>query len=183
MRINASIAQRKNKRKNDSSIRMVKIKEKPINVSNTTLSYKARRHRKFDAKQAKRHNFGKAYCVICDEVFTKYHPRTITCSKECKRERITARQRKNYEENREKVKAYHRKYYEKNREKKLAKQNEYNEKNREKVNARNRKYYEENREKLKAYQREYQRKNYEENPEKIKAYHREYRRKKKQEEE
>jgi len=117
---------------------MVKIKMKPINVSNTTLSYKARRHRKFDAKQAKRHNFGKAHCMICDEVFTKYSHNVLVCSEECQREKRNA---------------YDRKYHEKNHEKILAKQRKYRGDNREKVNAAQRKLYAENSEKIKAQRR------------------------------
>ena len=106
---------------------MVKIKMEPINVSNTTLSLKAGRgHRKFDAKQAKRHDFGEAHCVICDEVFTKYAHNAKICSEECRREKEQARTRKYREENREKINARSRKYHEENREK---------------INARKRKYY------------------------------------------
>ena len=80
---------------------MIKIKTKSINVSNTTLSFKAgRKHRKFDAKQAKRHDFGEANCVVCDEVFTKHHNRLTVCSEECKKKRKEAYQRKYREENR-----------------------------------------------------------------------------------
>ena len=138
----------------------------PINVSNTTLStYKRNRHRKFDAKQATRHNFGKAHCVICDEVFTKYSHNTTVCSQECKREKDIAYKRKHREENREKINAKARKYYEENRGK---------------YKARRRKYYKKNTEKYKAYQRKYR----EENREKIKAQRRaRYHAKKKQEEE
>ena len=97
------------------------VKAKPINVSNTTLStYKGNRHRKFDTKQAKRHDFGKAHCAVCDKVFTKNHWNTKSCSEECKRERKIANNRKYREENREKVNAIHRKYYEENREKERA---------------------------------------------------------------
>ena len=102
---------------------MVKIKMKPINVSNTTLSlYGARRHRKFDAKQSKRHDYGTALCAVCDKVFTKYHWRITTCSEECKRLRKKAEQRKHYEENSAKVLARQRKDREENREKYNAKQ-------------------------------------------------------------
>ena len=132
---------------------MVKIKEKPINVSNTTLSYKARRHRKFDAKQAMRHNFGKTHCMICDKVFTKYHSQARLCSEECKREKELARKRKYREKNREKLRAYDRKYNEENREKKAAYDRKYYQENREKLRATERKYREENREKINAKQR------------------------------
>ena len=101
------------------------VKMKPINVSNTTLStYKGNRHRKFDNKQSKRHDFGTAHCVVCDKVFTKYHQRTKVCSEECKREMKAAYTRKYYEENREKMNARRRKYYEENREKLLARKRE-----------------------------------------------------------
>lgn len=119
---------------------MVKIKTEPINVSNTTLStYKRNGHRKFDAKQAKRHDFGKAHCVICDKVFTKYHYNTKLCSKECRKEHKKSRLRQYAKDNREKVKAYKRKYREENPEK---------------VRASHRKYQRNNREKILAYQRE-----------------------------
>ena len=131
---------------------MVKIKTEPINVSNTTLSsFKGRRHRKFDAKQAKRHDFGKAHCIVCDVVFTKYHPRTKSCSEECKREKYNAYhrkyQRKAYAKNREKILAWRRKYREENLEKVRATERKYREENREKIAAGKRKYCEENREK------------------------------------
>jgi len=161
------------------------IEEKPINVSNTTLSLNGRkRHRKFDVKQSKRHNFGQAHCVICDEVFTKYAHNKRACSIECVRKKRKAWQRKHYgkyyEENREKLNATKRKYYkenpeklrkrnrkyrEENREKLLAYQCEYREENREELNANKRKYYEENREKELARHRKY----YEKNREKISA--------------
>ena len=149
---------------------MVKIKTEPINASNTTLSLKAgRRHRKFDAKQAKRHDFGEAHCVVCDEVFTKYHNRTKVCSEECKKVNRSAWRRKDYaknrekrqasqlkyrEENLEKVRASDRKYYEKNREKILARERKYREENLEKVRAQERKYREENRDEINARKRE-----------------------------
>ena len=100
----------------------------PINVSNTTLSLRGNsRHRKFDVKQAKRHSFGKAHCVICDEVFTKYYYQTNVCSDECKRKKRIVISRK---------------YREKNREKKLAGQRKYREENPEKIKASQRKYRE-----------------------------------------
>lgn len=149
---------------------MVKIKTEPINVSNTTLSLKERRrHRKFDAKQAKRHDFGEAHCVVCDEVFTKHHWRTKVCSEECKKarryaqgrefrkknpEKVRAYTRKYWEESREKMRAIQRKYYKKNREKILAYQRKYREENLEKVKAQERKYYAKNRDKYNARQRE-----------------------------
>ena len=123
---------------------------KPINVSNTTLSLNGRkRHRKFDAKQSKKHNYGTALCAVCDKVFTKYHQRTKFCSEECKREEYKAYQRKYREENLEKMKAYGRKYRKENREKLNAQER----KNREKINAYKRKYYEENREEINAQRR------------------------------
>lgn len=141
---------------------MVKIKMEPINVSNTALSLKgARRHRKFDAKQTKRHDFGTEVCAVCDKVFTKYHWRAMMCSEECKRLRTNARKRGYYKENPakniarriawkkanpERAKATRLKYNANNREKIAA----YNEKNREKKNAKARKYHEENREKINA---------------------------------
>ena len=162
---------------------MVKIKTEPINVSNTTLSsFKRNRHRKFDAKQAKRHDFGKAHCVVCDEVFTKNHHETKVCpSEECKIEMRRERGRRYREKNRDKVNAHQREYYAKNREKILAKAREYREENHEKLLEYERKYHEKNREKRAAYNRKY----YAENREKIKArkriYQREYRAKKKEE--
>ena len=115
------------------------VNMKPINVSNTSLSlYKGNRHRKFDANQSKRHDYGTALCAVCDKVFTKYHQCTKFCSEECKREEY---------------KAYQRKYYEANREEINAKDRKYREENREKINARNRRYREENREKLNAQKR------------------------------
>jgi len=152
----------------------------PINVSNTTLStYKGRRHRKFDAKQKKRHDFGKAQCVICDEVFTKYTHNTKVCSKECRKKKKTRNNRKYNEENPEKQKAYARKYREKNREKIKTEARKWREENREKEAARSRKYRKENREKTNAYGRKY----YEKNREKVLARDRaRYHAKKKQEE-
>jgi hypothetical protein len=112
------------------------VKMKPINVSNTTLSlYGARRHRKFDPKQSKRHDYGTEVCAVCDEVFTKYHHQTRCCSEECKRERKNAqrrerskdpawasrrnaRQRKYFERNREKINAYARARYHANKKQK-----------------------------------------------------------------
>ena len=55
-----------------------------INVSNTTLSTSARnRHRKFDHKQSKRHDFGSADCAECGEPFVKDHPQRKYCYGEC----------------------------------------------------------------------------------------------------
>ena len=159
------------------------VKAKPINVSNTTLStYKGNRHRKFDTKQAKRHDFGKAHCAVCDKVFTKNHWNTKSCSEECKRERKIAHNRKYREDNREKANAIGREYYKENREKIKAKARKSYEKNRkdpewvEKERARKRKYYEKNRkdpewvEKLNASGRKYR----EKNREKVNAKNRKY---------
>ncbi len=152
---------------------MVKIKMEPINASNTTLSLKAgRRHRKFDAKQAKRHDYGEAHCVICDEVFTKHHWNTTLCSEECKRERIKANRRKYREENHEKILAGQRKYREENHEKILAGNRKWREENREKYNAYARKYHKENREKIKVRHRKYREENRDEiNARKRERYH------------
>jgi hypothetical protein len=143
------------------------VKMKPINVSNTTLStYKGNRHRKFDNKQTKRHDFGTAHCAICDEVFTKYHHNAKICSEEkCQRERKAAYSRKYREENREKLVAYDRKWREENPDKKAAYGRKYHEENREKELARQRNHYEENREKELARKRKY----YEENRDEINA--------------
>ena len=158
---------------------MVKIKTEPINVSNTTLSLKAeRRHRKFDAKQAKRHDYGEAHCMICDEVFTKYHNRTTLCSEECKKVRRNAWRRKDYAKNREKRQASQLKYREENPEKVRASDRKYYAKNREKLTAQKRKNREENLEKVKAQERKYR----EENRDEINARRRESRRAKKNEE-
>ncbi|MHA2086779.1 MAG: glutamate--tRNA ligase family protein [Promethearchaeota archaeon] len=55
-----------------------------INVSNTTLStYGSKRHRKFDHKQSKRHDYGSADCVECGEPFLKDHPQRKYCYGEC----------------------------------------------------------------------------------------------------
>ena len=55
-----------------------------INVSNTTLSTSARnRHRKFDHKQSKRHDYGSADCAECSEPFVKDHPKRKYCYGEC----------------------------------------------------------------------------------------------------
>ena len=149
---------------------MIKIKTKPINVSNTTLSLKARRgHRKFDAKQAKRHDYGEAHCVVCDEVFTKHHWRTAFCSEECKKKKRQAYDRKYREKNPEKVRAYSRKYREKNPEKVRAYDHKYRQENLERIKARQRKHYEKNREEISARQRKHR----EENGEKIRARERE----------
>ena len=91
-------------------------------------------------EQAKRRTYGTARCAICNEVFTKYHWRAISCSEECARLRANARGRK---------------YYAKNRKKELTRKRKYREKNREKINVRNRKYREENREELNARKRKY----------------------------
>ena len=115
----------------------------PINVSNTTLSLRGNsRHRKFDVKQAKRHSFGKAHCVICDEVFTKYYYQTNVCSDECKRKKRIVISRKYREDNRETERAKARKYREENREKMSARQRKYREENPEKIKASQRKYRE-----------------------------------------
>jgi hypothetical protein len=160
---------------------MTKIKTEPINVSNTTLSLKAgRRHRKFDVKQAKRHDYGEAHCVVCDVVFTKHHWRKTFCSEECKKKKRQAYYRNYRKENPEKVRAYTRKYREKNPEKVRAKDRKYREENLEKIKARQRKHYEKNREKITAHSRKYR----EENAEKIRARERErYHAKKKEEKE
>ena len=149
---------------------MVKIKMKPINVSNTTLSLNGRkRHRKFDAKQSKKHNYGTALCAVCDKVFTKYHQRTKSCSEECKREKKNAQRREWHKENLEKMKAYSRKYREENREKYKGYQRKYREETRGKSQ---RKYYEENREKINAKRREYREENREkENAQRRARYH------------
>tara|TARA_B100001564_G_C20537985_1_gene622973 strand:- start:18 stop:440 length:423 start_codon:yes stop_codon:yes gene_type:complete len=127
------------------------VNMKLINVSNTSLSlYKGNRHRKFDAKQSKRHDYGTALCAVCDKVFTKYHQRITTCSEECKREKERAYKRKYREENLEKMKAYGRKYREENREKLNAQNRKYRE---ETCGKSQRKYYEENREKINAQRR------------------------------
>jgi len=146
---------------------MVKIKMEPINASNTTLSsYKRNRHRKFDAKQAKRHDFGKAHCMICDKVFTKYHYKTKLCSEECRKEHTKSRLRQYAKDNREKLNAYKRKYREENPEQVRASHRKYQRNNREKIRAYQRKHHAENREKIKArkriYQREYRAKKKEE---------------------
>ena len=105
---------------------------KAIDVSNTTLSiYKTNRHRKYDANQAKRHDLGEAHCVVCDEVFTKYHYHTKTCSEECKRERKSETCRKWREENREKERARQRKHYVENRDEKLEYARKYRAKKKE----------------------------------------------------
>ena len=115
------------------------VNMKPINVSNTTLSLNGRkRHRKFDAKQSKKHNYGTALCAVCDKVFTKYHQRTKSCSEECKREKKNAQRREWLKENREKNKAYCRKYREETRGKS---QRKHYEENREKINAQRRALY------------------------------------------
>jgi hypothetical protein len=132
------------------------VNMKLINVSNTTLSLNGRkRHRKFDAKQTKRHDFGTEVCAVCDKVFTKYYPRTKVCSEECKREKENARKRSYYKENPAKFIARTSKYYEENREKIKA---NYEEKSKdpewvEEINAKQRKYYEENSAKVLARQR------------------------------
>ena len=157
------------KRRSDSSTRMVKIKMEPINVSNTSLSlYKGKRHRKFDAKQTKRHDFGTEVCAVCDKVFTKYHWRAMMCSEECKRLKTNARKRGYYKENPAKHIARKIAWKKANPEIHKATRLKYNANNREKIKAQNRKYREENLEKMKAYDRKY----YEENREKKAAYDR-----------
>jgi len=138
---------------------MIKIKTEPINISNTSLSPTVEnRHRKFDAKQAKRHDFGEAHCVVCDEAFTKYHNRTKICSEECRKEKMKKYNRKRYKEYREKILARQREYYAENREKILARHRKYRESNLDEYNARQRarqrKYRENNRDEYNAKQRE-----------------------------
>ena len=155
---------------------------KPINVSNTTLSFN-RKKIKFDAKQAKRHDFGDTYCVVCDKVFTKYHSQSIVCdSSECVRLRKIQRRKTYSEKNREKIKAQGRAYYKANREKISAQHRAHHKKNRKKINARKRavycpatqrEYHEENREKRNAQSKAYG----EKNREKIKAQKGAYREK------
>jgi len=123
---------------------------KPINVSNTTLSFN-RKKIKFDAKQAKRHDFGDTYCVVCDKVFTKYHSQSIVCdSSECVRLRRNHRSKTYHDKNREKIKAKAQAYYKANREKFSARRKAYTEENREKINAQARAYRKANREKISA---------------------------------
>ena len=142
---------------------MVRIKTEPINVSNTSLSPSVEnRHNKFDAKQAKRHDFGKAHCVVCDEVFTKSHPLRKSCSEECHKKRRKAYHRRYKKDNREKINAQQRKRYKENPEKFIARRHKYRKDNPEKELARQRKYRENNREKVNATQRKYRAKKKEE---------------------
>ena len=55
-----------------------------INVSNTTLStYGGKRHRKFDHKQSKRHDYGSADCAECGEPFVKDNANRKYCYGKC----------------------------------------------------------------------------------------------------
>ncbi len=55
-----------------------------INVSNTTLStYGGKRHRKFDHKQSKRHDYGSADCAECSEPFVKDNANRKYCYGKC----------------------------------------------------------------------------------------------------
>tara|TARA_R100001015_G_C4537517_1_gene102322 strand:+ start:328 stop:741 length:414 start_codon:yes stop_codon:yes gene_type:complete len=111
----------------------------PINVSNTSLSPSVEnRHNKFDVNQGKRHDFGEAHCVVCDVVFTKHHPQVTVCSRECKKKRRQAYDRKYREENLEKIKARMSKDYAKKREKRQAYNRKYREENCDEINARRR---------------------------------------------
>lgn len=113
---------------------------KKINVSNTTLSYNRKGTIKFDAKQARRRDFGQAHCRICDEVFTKLSGNCFLCSPKCRRVRAS-NLKKAY---REKNPDYRKAYLEKNREKIRAKERAYREKNREKISDRQRAWYKKN---------------------------------------
>ena len=105
---------------------------KPINVSNTTLSYNRKGSIKFDISQPKRNTFGLAYCVICDEVFTKLAYNSKICgSKKCSRERDNARQRAYRAADPEKYKAQAKARYNNNSEFMIARQLAYNAKYRE----------------------------------------------------
>tara|TARA_R110002020_G_scaffold306166_2_gene522150 strand:- start:1575 stop:1991 length:417 start_codon:yes stop_codon:yes gene_type:complete len=130
-----------------------------INISNTTLSTFKDRHRKFDAKQAKRHDFGQAHCVNCDEVFIKNHPRAKLCSEVCKRERKNVMERRYCEKNPEKTLAYRRKWNKENAEKNREYSRKHYRNNLEKKRAKCREYYKKNREKILAQKRESYKKN------------------------
>ena len=135
---------------------MVKIKIEPINVSNTSLSLNGKRgHRKFDANQAKKHDFGETHCVVCDKVFTKYHYKTKLCSEECRKEHRKSILRQYGKDNREKLNAYKRKHRKENLERSLNTERRYLEKNREKINARVRNFRKDNLEKVRARDRKY----------------------------
>lgn len=128
-----------------------------INPSNTSLStYKGNRHRKFDAKQKKRNNYGKAHCVSCDKVFTKYHWSSKNCSRECSiknKKAVASKYQKNNRgiinkrrcehrlENHERMLERDNKIYEKNREKILSDKRKRYAKNPDKFNTRSREYY------------------------------------------
>ena len=112
-----------------------------INVSNTTLStYKGNRHRKFDPKQARRHNFGMAFCKECGELFRKDNPNRRYCYGDCAKI-VTLRNDKKYMRKKlanmtgEELKEYKRKRRESNRKIKANRtdeeREEYNRKQRE----------------------------------------------------
>ena len=129
---------------------------KPIDVSNTTRStFKTNRHRKYDANQAERHDYGEAHCVVCNKVFTKHHYRISVCSKECKTEKRRAYERKYREENHGVILAKKRRYREKNREEIREKARKYHQENREELLERKRKHYQENRDERLEYARKY----------------------------
>ena len=141
---------------------MVKIKMEPINVSNTSLSLNGKRgHRKFDAKQAKRHDFGRAHCVVCGEIFTKDHQQVTACSEECKSERKKAYGIKYRKENGAKIKASRRRYYEKHKAELTVKRQKHREENREQERATNNAWRNRNRDKVNAQAR----KRHKDNPE------------------
>jgi len=112
-----------------------------INVSNTTLStYKGNRHRKFDPKQAQRHNFGMAFCKECGELFRKDNPNRRYCYGDCAKI-VALRNDKKYMRKKlanmtgEELKEYKRKRRESNRKIKANRtdeeREEYNRKQRE----------------------------------------------------
>ena len=90
-----------------------------INVSNTTRSTYARnRHRKFDHKQSKRHDYGSADCAECGEPFVKDHSQRKYCYGNCASIVMKRKQREKWANMTEEEKEeFRRKRNEKEREK------------------------------------------------------------------
>lgn len=117
---------------------MVKIKMKPINVSNTTLSYYPRRHRKFDVNQRKKGDYGKTYCIECDELITKTWPTQELCpvGTDCRRLRVNRQANEWKKQNPKKVKISKQKHYKAHKAKILARAKRYRTENAEVIASR-----------------------------------------------
>ena len=111
-----------------------------INVSNTTRStYAGNRHRKFDHKQSKRHDYGSADCAECGEPFVKDNPNRKYCYGECA---TTVHNRKRRERNRER-RAKDNEWKEKTNRKQRERRANKTDEEREEYRRKRRKYYRE----------------------------------------